>query len=238
MTSSNFEALVIKNINFKDSDKIYTLFVRDLGKVSCKAKGVRKFSSKRMSSLDTLNFLKVGIYGSGDLRLITETKLIHSFNNIKNNLFKLKTSYYLIEIINRTLYEDSDSSKIFDLLLKCLKRLEETNYTDTRIENFFEYHFLKLMGYSLNISSCSVCNNKIGSGMSYGFSFDNAGVVCLDCSNSLLVLSTLDLEAFMFLEMGIKVSNLDFKKVDEILKYYITEIVGSSLKSQKFLSIT
>lgn len=238
MTSSNFDALVLKNINFKDSDKIYSLFVRDLGKISCKAKGVRKFSSKRMSSLDTLNFLRVGIYGSGDLRLITETKIIHSFNNIKNNLSKLKTSYYLIEIINKTLYEDSETSKIFDLLLKCLKRLEETSYTDTRIENFFEYNFLKLMGYSLNISNCSSCNDKTDINNSYSFSFENAGIVCLNCSNSILNLSGKDLEAFFFLEDGIKSENLDFKKVDEILKYYITEISGSSLKSQKFLSIT
>jgi len=238
MVSSNFDALVLKNINFKDSDKIYALFVRELGKVSCKAKGVRKFSSKRMSSLDTLNFLRVGIYGSGDLRLITETKVIHSFNNIKNNLSRLKTSYYFLEIINKTIYEDSDTSKIFDLLLKCLKRLEETNYSDTRIENFFEYHFLKLMGYSLNISNCGICNKEVTTNASFGFKFDNAGVVCLNCSNSLLILSTADLDAFMFLENGRKAENLDFKKVDEILKYYITEISGSSLKSQKFLSIS
>ena len=59
MNSKNFDALVIKSINFKDSDKIYTLLVKGLGKVSAKAKGVRKINSKRLSTLDTLNFIKV-----------------------------------------------------------------------------------------------------------------------------------------------------------------------------------
>ena len=32
MNSKNFDALVIKSINFKDSDKIYTLLAKGLGK--------------------------------------------------------------------------------------------------------------------------------------------------------------------------------------------------------------
>lgn len=239
MSSKNHDALVIKSINYKDSDKIYTLFVRDLGKISSKAKGVRKFSSKRMSSLDTLNYIRIGLYGNNEIRTITETKLIHSFSGIKSNLNKLKSAYYMIEIVNKALYESPESETIFDLLLKCLKRLEETNYLDTRIENFFEYQFLAMSGYNLNISKCTFCNKEIDKNEANSFNFEMTGVVCSGCSSHLVnVLTKKDLETFYFLDSGQKSDNLDFRKVDEILKYYVSNLVGSSLKSQKYLSIT
>lgn len=238
MNSKNHDALIIRSINYKDSDKIYTIFVRDLGKISSKAKGVRKFSSKRMSSLDTLNFIRVGLYGNNEIRTITETKLIHSFSGIKSNLNKLKSAYYMIEIVNKAIYESPDSETIFDLLLKCLKRLEETNYLDTRIENYFEYQFLALSGYNLNISSCSYCSNDVDKNLQNSFNFEMNGVVCSECSSHLVnILSKQDIETFNFLDSGQKCDNLEFRKVDEILKYYISNLVGSSLKSQKFLSI-
>jgi len=127
MNSKNFDALVIKSINFKDSDKIYTLLVRGLGKVSAKAKGVRKINSKRLSTLDTLNFIKVGLVGESDLRVLTETSLIYSFSNLKGNLEKLKTAYYFLELVNKLLQESSEYDEVFELLLKCLKRLDEKN---------------------------------------------------------------------------------------------------------------
>lgn len=86
MKAGNFDALVLKSINFKDSDKILTLLSKDLGRVSAKAKGIRKINSKRLSFLDTLNYVRVGLVGEGDLKTVTEAKLVHSFPNLKKDL--------------------------------------------------------------------------------------------------------------------------------------------------------
>ena len=184
MNSKNFDALVIKSINFKDSDKIYTLLVRGLGKVSAKARGIRKFSSKRLSSLDSLNLVKIGLVGDHELKTITEVILIDSFKNIKTDFNKLKTAIYLIEIVSNYLNESEEYRELFDLLVRCLKRLEETSYGDTRIENYFEYQFLKISGYELNLHNCTFCNHSILDSVRFNFTFEKGSIVCENCTSS------------------------------------------------------
>jgi DNA repair protein RecO (recombination protein O) len=235
MNSKNFDALVIKSINFKDSDKIYTLLVKGLGKISAKAKGVRKINSKRLSTLDTLNFIKVGLVGESDLRVITETSLIYSFSNLKNNLEKLKTAYYFLEIINKLLQESSEYDEVFDLLLKCLKRLDEKNFYDSRVENYFELNLLKILGYSLETSSCISCQNSDFINNKFYFDYDEGGLMCQNCSYTENYLELNSINSFLYLDSKHPDKDLDFQEVDKILKFFVAGLINETPKSLKFL---
>jgi len=233
---STVEGLVLKNINFKDSDKIYTIFVRVLGKVSAKAKGIRKFSSKRLSSLDTLNLVKIGLVGDHELKTITEVILLDSFKNIKNDLTKLKTSLYMIEIVSSYLNESEEYKNLFDLLIKCLKRLEETNYQDSRIENYFEYQFLKMSGYELNLYNCCFCNSNITEDLRFNFNFEKGSLVCENCSNSINYF-TLSQKSSLFLLNNARVEKeMDFFEIDKILKSFINSILPESPKTNRYFN--
>ncbi|NBO17412.1 MAG: DNA repair protein RecO [Proteobacteria bacterium] len=234
--TQTYEGLVLKNINFKDSDKIYTIFIRVLGKVSAKARGIRKFSSKRLSSLDSLNLVKVGLVGDHELKTITEVILIDSFKNVKQDFNKLKTAIYLIEIVSNYLNESSEYVELFDLLIKCLKRLEETSYSDSRIENFFEYQFLKMIGYELNFYDCVFCKKTILESIKFNFNFEKGGIVCENCSSSFNFFSNTQKNA-LFLLNNLKIqSEMDFVEVDKILKSYINSILPETPKSNRFFN--
>jgi DNA repair protein RecO (recombination protein O) len=235
MNSKNFDALVIKSINFKDSDKIYTLLVKGLGKVSAKAKGVRKINSKRLSTLDTLNFIKVGLVGESDLRVLTETSLIYSFSNLKGNLEKLKTAYYFLELVNKLLQESSEYDEVFELLLKCLKRLDEKNFFDSRVENYFELNLLKILGYSLETSSCIACQSSDFENNKFYFDYDEGGFMCQNCSYTEKYLSRDSINTFLYLSSKYPDQQLDFTEVDQILKYFISGLINESPKSLKYL---
>ena len=80
MKKVNTVAVVLKSINYRDSDKIYTLLSKDLGKIPAIARGVRKISSRRAGNLDTLNLVKVGLSeGLGGMRQIDEVSGLNSF---------------------------------------------------------------------------------------------------------------------------------------------------------------
>ena len=234
--SETFEGLILKNINFKDSDKIYTIFVRVLGKVSAKARGIRKFSSKRLSSLDSLNLVKIGMVGDHELKVITEVILLDSFKNIKADFTKLKTALYLIEIVSSYLNESSEYQDLFDLLIKCLKRLEETSYSDSRIENYFEYQFLKMSGYELNFYSCSFCNSTILDSTRFNFNFEKGSIVCEYCSNSLNYFTNEQKNSLFLINNLKKSENMDFKELDRILKSFINSVLPETPKTIKFFN--
>lgn len=228
------EAIVLKNINYKDTDKIYSLFVRDLGKISAKARGVRKFSSKRLSFLDSLNIVKIGIVGDHDIKTLTEVSLVNSFRGIKSDFNKLKSALYIIEIVSLYLNESPDYEELYQLMVKCLLRLEETSYSDTRIENYFEFQFLKLTGYELNFSYCSFCNSTVLDKSNFTFNYEKGSLVCSDCSSSSNYFSKNNLKSFLMFN-HVKVSDqMEFFEVDKILKNYIDQVLPLAPKTSKF----
>jgi DNA repair protein RecO (recombination protein O) len=235
MNSKNYDALVLKSINLKDSDKIYTLLVRGLGKISAKAKGIRKINSKRLSTLDTLNFIRVGLVGESEIRVITEVKMIYSFSNLKSSLEKLKTAYYFIEIVNKLIQESDEYDSVFELLIKCLKRLDEKNFFDSRVENYFEMNLLKILGYSIEVGSCVSCLNSDFSTRDFSFDYDQGGIICSHCSNSLNYLHLATLNSFNYLDGKFPDQDLDFDEVDQILKFYIGSLLNEAPKSLKYL---
>jgi DNA repair protein RecO (recombination protein O) len=237
MNSKNYDALVLKSINLKDSDKIYTLLVRGLGKISAKAKGVRKINSKRLSTLDTLNFIRVGLVGESEIRVITEVKMTYSFSNLKTNLDKLKTAYYFIEIVNKLIQESDEYDGVFELLIKCLKRLDEKTFYDSRVENYFEMNLLKILGYSIEVGSCVACFNSDFTTRDFSFDFDQGGIICSHCSNSLNYLHTATLNSFNYLDGKLPDQNLEFEEVDQILKFYIGSLLNEAPKSLKYLKL-
>jgi DNA repair protein RecO (recombination protein O) len=232
--SKNFEGVVLKNNNYKDSDKIYTIFVRDLGKISAIAKGVRKNTSKRKSLLDTLNYVKFGLVGNNEIKVLTEVNLIHGFKNIKSNFSKLKIAFYFIEILNKHFQESQDYNDVLDLLLKCLKRLEETSYTDSRIENFFEFQILSLSGYYLNLNECLNCGVSILDSNKFTFNYEKGGLLCDKCSDNHNYLPLKSLESFKFLYSKEFSDDLSFNELNEILKYFISEYLSPNLKTYDY----
>jgi DNA repair protein RecO (recombination protein O) len=237
MRSRNVDALVLKSINFRDTDKIYTVISKELGKISVKARGIRKINSKRLSSLDTLNYVRIGVVGDGALKTITESKLIHSFSNLKRDLDKLNTAYYFIEIINKIVHESEEDSYIFELLSKCLKRLDEVSYNDSRVENYFELKLLEYLGYSLSLEKCLQCEETLNPQRDYYFDYEGVGLVCFNCQHSSFPLKKLTLNSILYLKGYYLGNELDFTDLDLILKYYINDLIGGVSKSKKYLDV-
>jgi DNA repair protein RecO (recombination protein O) len=153
MKRYNTEALILKSINLKDSDKMYTLLTKDFGKLSAMARGVRKITSRRAGSLDTINHISVSIsetqLGHKD---IVEVTCINSYKIIKQSLDKSLKAYYLSELVNKTLMEGIDGTHIFRLLTTTLEKIEtDEKSLETAIANF-EVNYMKMLGYGVDFN--------------------------------------------------------------------------------------
>jgi DNA repair protein RecO (recombination protein O) len=148
----NIDAIVLKKINYGDSDRIYTLLTRDRGKISVLAKGVRKISSRRSGNLDTLNRVVVSISENhAGFKILTEAKTLNSFKELKRSLEKSLSAYYMAELINKSVEENMESSGIFDLLNKALEKTEEETGNITLVVNKFEIRLMKALGYEITL---------------------------------------------------------------------------------------
>lgn len=154
MRKLNVEAIVLKNIAYKDSHKIYTLFTKERGKISAIARGVRKISSRRAGSLDTLNQIHVNITeGRGGFYSINEVQVINSFNGLKDSLDYILTGMYFAELVDVFLEPDHENHELYRLLKSALTALTKKPERPEIVVNVFELRLLEKLGIGLSVDA-------------------------------------------------------------------------------------
>jgi len=107
---------VIKRTNYRDADRIITLYTRHSGQIELLAKGVRKITSKRASYTELLNHIQFeAVTGKRGL-VLTETQLLNSFAEKRKTLEYLTSMFYICELVSKLCPFEEKNEKVFDLL--------------------------------------------------------------------------------------------------------------------------
>jgi DNA repair protein RecO (recombination protein O) len=146
MRSFKAEGIIIKRNNYGESDRIITVLTKYHGKLSVKAAGVRKITSKRSAHIELLNYANLGLYVGNKFPVLTEAESIENYSVIKEDLAKVGFAYHLCELIDRLCPEGQEQRAVFDLLKKTLDRLCGVEDIPLVIHEF-EVALLSLLGY-------------------------------------------------------------------------------------------
>ena len=136
---------VIKRINVGEADRYVTFFTRENGKMEVIAKGVRKLSSRRASSIELLNLVEFASVKSVKNYVLTETKLLSSCSGLKSDYAKVPAVFLMCELIDKLCVENQPHSDIFNLLFSTIKEINSSYSADT-IQNF-QIELLSLLGF-------------------------------------------------------------------------------------------
>ncbi|MBD3366190.1 DNA repair protein RecO [candidate division WWE3 bacterium] len=183
MAYQDRRCFVLKSVNYKDADKIFTLYSDKDGRISASARGVRKISSKRAGSLDRLNLVKLSYYqGASGYKTITEVTGVFSFRHLKSNPDKVKISYQIIEVLLKTLEEDAPDRRLFNLLERTFLLLDTDAVYAQAVLGYFLLNFMEILGYKLSLAGCVLCGHRLSKEWgSAAFNYDKGGLVCSNC---------------------------------------------------------
>ena len=78
--------LVIRTTDFKESDRIITVFTEELGVISAMAAGARSLKSRKMSSTMQFCYSSFILTKKGDYYRVKEAELIESFYGIRKSI--------------------------------------------------------------------------------------------------------------------------------------------------------
>lgn len=140
------EGIVLKRRNIGEADRILTVLTRSFGKMSVKAIGVRKITSKRSSHIEPLNHVILSLYKGKAMPILTEITTKESFSDIKEDLQKIGFAYHLCELVDGLCPEGQENSHVFDLLRNVLSDLQTEVHLAERIHEF-EVALLTTLGY-------------------------------------------------------------------------------------------
>ncbi len=183
MAYKNRYCFVLKSNNYKDADKIFTLYTDKDGLISAIARGVRKISSKRSGSLDRLNLVNLSYYqSSSGHKTITEVENVYSFRNIKADPKLTETSYKIVHLLLKNLEEESANQVLFDLIKRTFFLLNEEDVNADSVYAYFVLNFVEILGYKLSLDFCVLCKRSLNNSWEgSGFNYDLGGLVCESC---------------------------------------------------------
>lgn len=137
------KAFVLRRINFGDSDRYITLFTQNNGKIEVVAKGVRKISSRRAAACELLNLIEFQAVKTSKNLILTEVKLIDSFEHLKNELTNIKKVFLMCELLEAVLPVAVRHQEVFDLIERAAGKVHQ----DQKNMAYFQAKLLSELGF-------------------------------------------------------------------------------------------
>jgi len=178
----NTSAIILNRCAFRESDTRVTLYSLEMGRLELVARGTKKLKSKLAGHLEPITLSDIMVVPGKQFDYIGSANAANSFLNIKNDLEKLLLAGKVVGTFNKLIKNSEKDELIFILLSDFFSFLNRENLeikNSEFIHSFFLFKLLNVLGYGFNLSTCSVCGDKI---VEQGnFDYKKGGILCNTC---------------------------------------------------------
>lgn len=172
------KGLVLSSKDYGEKDKLVTILTLEIGKIFCKARGVRGQKSKLKMQVQPFCFADFELTSTGNNLLLTGGNIIDNFFDIVSNIDKFEYGYAVLEILDKLSKENEDVSASLVLALKILKELCYGELSPKLLLLYFMLNVFKSEGFGLNMDRCSICKSKF---MKDIYLNNSGELVCYSC---------------------------------------------------------
>ncbi len=237
------EGIVIRANHYGESNKIVTLFTRELGKIGVMARGAKKPSS-RLSALTHPftygSFLIQTGSGSG-MGTLSQGEIIASMRSIREDIFLTAYASYVVELTDRATESRKSNPFLFELLFQTLTYIDE-GYDKDVLLYIYKLKMLDVLGIAPQLNRCAICGASDGV---FAFSTKEGGLLCHRCYEhdpyhiKLTPMLVKLLRLFYYMDLkrlgSISLKEETKKRLAFIIDTYYAELSGLTLKSERFL---
>ena len=177
-----YTAIVLKKKEVGETDRLYTLYTLEQGKVQLVAKGVRKSTAKLAGQLETLmQGLVIVVKGRGTGR-IAGAVAEKNFLYLRTDVDILKRVLEVVNMFERLVEWDESDAELFQLLATYLELANDLVKTSKKEKVFlltegFLFQLFAQLGYEIETGVCVVSGEKLKAGEQHFFSPSAGGVL-------------------------------------------------------------
>ncbi len=177
------EAIVIRSVDYKDNDRILTLFSLDRGKISAGIKGVRKNGAKLRFASEPFCFAEYVLNQKSGRNTVISASSYDGFYELRTDINKYYAACSVCEVCNNLLPEGMVDEKYF---LKTVTAIKNICYGDERYALIsFLLESARFAGFDMQFGACETCGNKLD-GKVY-FDFETGRFSCSECMQGVFV---------------------------------------------------
>ncbi len=149
MQDTKVKGIVLKLTDYKDADKLASIFTLEEGKIFAKFIGVKKEKAKLKAVAQPFIFAEFNINSKAQNRIITSAYILDSFPNILNDYSRMMNAYIILDLLNSILPNSKPEKEIFTLTINALKQIENNNPYVATIKYILDFFTFSGMGILL-----------------------------------------------------------------------------------------
>lgn len=154
------QAIVLRVTDYNDRDALLTVLSRSHGKLTIKARGLRRKNSPLIAPCQLLAFGEFTLFEYKGQYTINEAHSIELFSPLRRDLTKLSLGTYFAQAAEVISQEDMPNPELQSLLLNCLFALSKLDEDEAKVKAVFELRAACLAGYMPDLFGCHVCGNQ------------------------------------------------------------------------------
>ncbi len=163
------EAVVLKAMDYKDNDKLLTLFSPSLGKITAGIRGVKNPKAKLAFAAQPFCFAEYVLAEKGGRYTVTAAYLHESFFELRLDVTAFYAACAASEICRGLSLENERFEGLFIAFIECLKALCLAGEDAAEALITFLLTALRESGYPIDLSYLEECDGDIGEKLWFDF---------------------------------------------------------------------
>ena len=132
------QGLVLRRTEYKDHDVLLTLLTREHGKLTAKARGLRRKNSPLTAQCQLLAYSEFTLFEYRGMYTINEAVSLELFHDLRRDLTRLSLATYFAQVAEVLSQEDMPSPELQSLVLNCLYGLSKLAQPEDKVKAVFE----------------------------------------------------------------------------------------------------
>lgn len=154
------DGLVLREVAYRDSDKMLTILSQDLGKISASCRGARSRQSSMRAGTQLLTYSNFTLFENRGRYTINAAEPVEMFTGLRKDILLLSLGAYFAEVLEVISEEEVPTTGLLTTGLNCLYALSVKKKPQLLIKATFELRMMMFAGYTPDVLECPVCGNE------------------------------------------------------------------------------
>ena len=184
-------AVVLRRADYRENDRMLTLFSPTLGRIDALCRGCRRQKSPLMAASEVFCAGEYVLYTAGERMTVVSCQVQDTFYPLRSDFDRLAHGMYCLELCAAAVQPDEENERLFMLLLRSLAHLAYSEKIEPRrVTTVFLMGLTSLIGFRPHVGRCAKCAMPIAPIVPPGqaedapiayFSPEHGGVLCHNC---------------------------------------------------------
>lgn len=195
MPSLILNGIVTGYTDYRDNDRILTLFTFEQGRIDAKARNCRKPSAPLLACAQPFTYGEFELFYNKNKYTVNQFELKESFFALREDIDRFSIASMATRLCQDAVQQEQPNEELFSLLYHVLSFLAYGQSDPVDLAICFLVRFYQIIGYCPTITNCVNCGRDLRADKQIYFSAARGGAVCLACSQNETRISKTALEA-------------------------------------------